>query len=86
MLLAAYFLLRTASATALVCAAAFVVVELGKEKQEGKTDAEGRFAAKLAGPGVYAARAWRIDETPGERDGKKYEDVRYYSTLILDVE
>ena len=63
-----------------------MVVERGKEKQEGKTDAGGRFTAKIGGPGVYTARAWRIDQTPGERGGKKYDDVRFYSTLTLDIE
>lgn len=63
-----------------------VVVELGQEKQEGVTDAQGRFTAKLNKPGIYTVRAWRIDKTPGERNGKVFDDVRYYSTLTLDVE
>ena len=62
-----------------------VVVDHGKEKQEGKADAEGRFSAKLTGSGVYAIRTWRVDATPGVRDGVKYESVRHYSTLTLDV-
>lgn len=63
-----------------------VAVELGKETQTGKTDSDGRFTAKLARPGIYCVRAWRIEETPGDRDGKKYDDVRYYTTLTLDVD
>src|SRR5690606_15139157 len=61
-----------------------VVVEHGDKKQEGKTDAQGRFTAEMEGAGVHTVRAWRIDKTPGKRDGKAYDDVRYYSTLTLD--
>lgn len=63
-----------------------VAVEFGDEHQTGKTETDGRFRAKISGSGTYTARAWRVLQTPGERDGKKYDTDRHYSTVTLDLD
>jgi hypothetical protein len=53
---------------------------------ECKTDKDGTVA--LAGPkvsGVYAIRARHVEAKEGDQDGKKYKEVRYYSTLTFSV-
>jgi hypothetical protein len=54
------------------------------EPTEGKTDKNGTFM--LATPkvaGVYAIRARHVEPKEGDHDGKKYKEVRYYSTLTF---
>lgn len=60
-----------------------VVLPDGTEKRvvtgdDGRTDAFEQYGNY----GVWA-RYW--DETPGQRDGKKYEQVRHYATLVATV-
>ncbi|MEZ0267435.1 MAG: hypothetical protein ACAI43_22115, partial [Phycisphaerae bacterium] len=55
----------------------------GKE-QRVKTEADGATPA-LAPLGRYGAWARHWENTPGERDGKPYEQVRRYATLVIDV-
>ena len=52
---------------------------------EGMTDERGLFRAALPGAGLYSVRARRIEMTAGERGGKKYDSIRHYSTLSLNV-
>lgn len=63
-----------------------IAVQQGDVKQEGQTNASGEFVAEIAQPGVYAVWVRRNENTPGERDGQKYESVRTFCTLTLDIE
>lgn len=63
-----------------------VIVNRGDAEYEGQTDAKGRFAVPLSGSGTYTARATRTDETPGEHEGKKYDGLRYTSTLLIEID
>ena len=60
----------------------------GQEKPvETKTDKDGLF--KLEKPeksGLFGIRARHIEKTAGELDGKKYEEVRHYATMVFPVE
>ncbi|MBU6217241.1 MAG: DUF4198 domain-containing protein, partial [Acidobacteria bacterium] len=49
-----------------------------------KTDDAGHTPA-CAEAGRYAVVARKLDATPGEHDGKKYEEERHYATLVVDV-
>lgn len=48
-----------------------------------KTDKDGLTPA-YAERGRYCVAARRLDETPGERDGKKYASVRHAATMVFD--
>ena len=41
--------------------------------------------ARPKSPGVYAIRARHVEAKAGEQGGKKYKEVRYYSTLTFPV-
>lgn len=60
-----------------------VILPDGNEKKV-KTDANGETPAFTAA-GRYGAWARYWEPTPGERDGKKYEEVRRYATLVIDA-
>ena len=62
-----------------------VVVEGGIEFIEGKADEAGRFTCKVPDPALYSIRAKHVEAKPGERDGKRFDDARHYSTLVLDL-
>jgi hypothetical protein len=60
-----------------------VILPDGTQKKI-KTDATGESEAfsQMGRFGVWA-RFW--ESTPGERDGKKYDEVRHYATLVFDA-
>ncbi len=60
-----------------------VILEGGKQRKV-KTDASGR-TAPLAVAGRIGAWARYWETEPGERDGKKYEELRHYATFLADV-
>lgn len=49
-----------------------------------KTDAAGK-TEELKQTGRYGAWARFWETSPGERDGKKYEELRHYATLVIDA-
>ena len=55
----------------------------GKEKIDGTTNAAGTFSVSANQSGVYAFRAKHVEQTSGERAGKKYGSIRHYSTLVV---
>jgi len=56
----------------------------GDAKDEtAKTDMDG-MTASFSARGRYCVAARKLDETPGERDGKKYSAVRHVATLVFD--
>lgn len=54
------------------------------EKVKWKTDKSGKTEA-IAASGRYAIWAKHTEAKSGEHDGKKYEEIRHYATLVVDV-
>jgi uncharacterized GH25 family protein len=54
----------------------------GKEKS--KTDKDG-FTKEFTGAGRYGVWVRYTEAKAGELDGEKYEEVRHYATLVVDV-
>lgn len=53
-------------------------------KEKVKTDADG-YTAAFEKTGRFAAYLKLTEAKAGEHDGKKYEEVRHYATLVVDV-
>ncbi len=53
-------------------------------KAKVKTDPEG-YTAVFEQTGRYAAFLKLTEQKSGEHDGKKYEEIRHYATLVVDV-
>jgi uncharacterized GH25 family protein len=64
-------------------AEATVILPDGK-REKAKTDKEG-FTKEFTGAGRYAVWVRYAEAKAGELEGKKYEEVRHYPTLVLDV-
>lgn len=62
-----------------------VLTPAAGNKETLTTDARGEVALKSAAPGLYGLRARHVEAKAGEQDGKKYEEVRHYATLVLCV-
>jgi uncharacterized GH25 family protein len=60
-----------------------VVAPTADGKETLKADARGEFKIKSTAPGLYGVRARHIEAKAGEHDGKKYEEVRHYATLVF---
>jgi hypothetical protein len=56
----------------------------GGKTKKARTDADGLTAA-FEPTGRYGAWARCAEPTAGERDGKKYEEVRHYPTLVAEI-
>jgi N-acetylneuraminic acid mutarotase len=54
-----------------------------EKKSEGTTDAAGVFRCRLPESGMFSIRAKHTEPKEGEHEGKKYAEVRHYSTLAL---
>jgi uncharacterized GH25 family protein len=58
----------------------------GNEKLEKrKTSKEGIFDAGSFKAGVYGFRAKHVEVKDGEHDGKKYREIRHYSTVVVEL-
>jgi len=53
------------------------------EKTQGDTDENGKYVAKVDQGGLFSIRARYEQDAVGEHDGKKYDQVKHYSTLSL---
>ena len=54
------------------------------KKEKLKTDNDG-YTPAFEAPGRYAVWLKNIETKAGEHDGKKYEEVRHYATLVADI-
>lgn len=54
------------------------------KKEKLKTDKDG-YTAAFAGAGRYAVWLRHTEAKAGETDGKKYDEVKHYATLVVDV-
>lgn len=55
------------------------------EQQKLTTDAAGKVLLKNPKSTAYSVRAKWVEEKSGENEGKKYESIRHYSTVALDL-
>jgi hypothetical protein len=63
--------------------AQLMVIAPNNEEREVKLDTAGTARIEDAAPGDYALRAREELKTPGERDGKKYDLIRHYTTVTF---
>ena len=56
----------------------------GDKKEKVKTDKDG-YTKAFDGAGRYGAWARHVEATAGEAGGKKFEEVRHYATVVVDV-
>lgn len=56
----------------------------GGKKEKLKTDKDG-YTAEFAGAGRYAVWLRHTETKSGEADGKKYDEVKHYATLVVDL-
>jgi hypothetical protein len=57
----------------------------GRERIEGTTGNSGEFSVAASQSGLYAFLVKHVEPAPGERHGKKYANVRHYSTLVVVI-
>src|SRR5581483_855677 len=63
-----------------------VILSPGKEKSaECKTGKQGEFRVDQSEKGVYGLRVRHVEATEGEYEGKKYQTVRHYATLVFEI-
>ena len=67
-----------------VADAEVTVLVPGEEKKTAKTDKEG-FTPAYEPKGRYGVFARVTDAKAGEYGGKKYDETRFYATLVMDV-
>jgi len=58
-------------------------VDVNLVGDEFKTDAAGRAQYTPPSTGVYSVYTQFVDKTPGEKDGKHYDEVREFATLAF---
>jgi hypothetical protein len=64
-----------------------VVVPPDGKEQTRSVDAQGKFQLKGPARGAcYGIRARLIEAKSGELDGKKYDEIRHYATLVVRTE
>lgn len=68
-----------------VAGAEVVIMDETNETTTLETDAKGMVAVKDPQQVRYHIRARQIETKQGEQDGKKFDSVRNYSTLVLDL-
>ena len=52
---------------------------------EGTSNSAGEFAVSANQAGTYAFRAKYVEKIAGEREGKKFQTIRHYSTLVVTI-
>jgi hypothetical protein len=57
----------------------------GSRRQVLKADEQGEFEVSCDAPGLYGIRTRYIEAKAGQHDGRKYEEVRHYATLVFQV-
>jgi uncharacterized GH25 family protein len=67
-----------------VAAAEVTVLHPDGSRARLKTDQDG-LTPSVEGPGRYGAWARYFETKAGEQAGKKYEEVRHYATVVVDV-
>ncbi len=57
----------------------------GMKDFEATSDKQGQATFETSKPGLFSIRVRHIENQAGERNGHKYESIRHYSTLALNV-
>ena len=68
-----------------VADAEVVVLPAAGRKKTLKTDGRGEFAMRWKKPGLYGIRARYVEARSGAYEGKNYDEVRHYATLVFQV-
>jgi N-acetylneuraminic acid mutarotase len=68
-----------------VAAAEVKAVPAGGDEMEGTSNSAGEFAVSATQAGTYAFRAKYVEKIAGEREGKKFQTIRHYSTLVVTI-
>ena len=68
-----------------VAAAEVKAVPAGGDAIEGTSNSAGEFAVSANQAGTYAFRAKYVEKIAGEREGKKFQTIRHYSTLVVTI-
>src|SRR5436853_197943 len=55
------------------------------EPQKRTADKDGTFGHPPVKGGLCGVRARHVEAKQGELDGKKYKEIRHYSTLVIQV-
>ncbi len=66
-------------------AEAEVSIHSPKGKTKATTDKDGMFTVPAGSAGLHGFRVGKVDPQAGELAGKKYDEVRYYSTLVVET-
>jgi uncharacterized GH25 family protein len=61
------------------------VIKPDGAKEKLKTDKDG-FTSAVPAKGQYGAWARHFESKSGEHNGKAYEEIRHYATLVVDLE
>ena len=57
----------------------------GEPKSKDVTTDDAGLTPEFDKAGMYGAQVRKVEEKAGERDGKKYEEVRHYATLVVTL-
>jgi hypothetical protein len=57
----------------------------GETKGKDVTTDEAGLTPEFDKPGTYGAQVRLVEAKAGEKDGKKYDEVRHYATLVVSV-
>ncbi|MCA9110643.1 MAG: hypothetical protein KDA52_11880 [Planctomycetaceae bacterium] len=57
----------------------------GMDDFEGETTSDGVASFEPADSGLYSIRARYIENSPGEKDGQKYAEIRHYTTVAVAI-
>lgn len=62
-----------------------VIYDDTADPQKLTTDSRGTVLLKDLKPVIYSVRAKWVEDKAGEKDGKKYDSIRHYSTISLNL-
>lgn len=66
--------------------AEFGILTPGAEKSEKTTtESDGTIKTRFDKPGRYGVRVSHFEPITGQLDGKKYEEIRHYATLVVEL-
>lgn len=66
-----------------VAGAEVIVLQPGDKSSTVKTDNEGRVKVPVAAEGWYGLRSRNIESKAGDHGGKKYDEIRHYTTVVF---
>jgi hypothetical protein len=61
------------------------VLAPGETKGKDVTTDDSGLTPEFDKPGTYGAQVRTVEAKAGDKDGKKYDEVRHYATLVVTV-